>query len=88
MAAGIPVLTSNVTSLPEVGGKAALYANPGSVGEIAAGMERLAKDSDLRNKLINAGIERSALFSWDRTAKKVWLSIDTVLKAIQVYPDK
>lgn len=88
MAAGIPVLTSNATSLPEVGGHAVLYANPGSVNEIAEGMERLVSDPDLRDKLIAAGLERSKMFSWDKTARKVWLSVDTVLKAIRDYPDR
>ena len=86
LAAGIPVLTSNATSLPEVGGKAAIYANPASIEEISAGMEKLATDSELRSRMIHAGLERSALFTWDKTARKVWLSIDTVLKAIQEYP--
>lgn len=88
MASGIPVLTSNVTSLPEVGGNAVIYASPGSVDEIAAGMVRLAADPDLRGKLIAAGLERSKLFSWDKTARKVWLSLDTVLKAIRDYPGR
>jgi glycosyltransferase involved in cell wall biosynthesis len=88
MASGVPVLTSNVTSLPEVGGNAVIYASPGSVDEIAAGMERLAADPDLRGKLIAAGLERSKLFSWDKTARKVWLSLDTVLKAIRDYPGR
>ena len=86
MAAGVPVLTSNVTSLPEVGGKAAIYANPASIEEIAAGMERLATDPELRTNLIAAGLVRASLFTWDKTARKVWLSIDTVLKAIQEFP--
>ncbi len=88
MAAGVPVLTSNVTSLPEVGGHAVLYASPGSVDEISAGMERLATDPALRSQLIAAGLERHKMFSWDKTARKVWLSIDTVLKAIRDYPDR
>jgi glycosyltransferase involved in cell wall biosynthesis len=88
MAAGIPVLTSNVTSLPEVGGNAVIYADPGSVDNIAQGMERLATDTDLRNQLITLGLERSKMFTWDKTARKVWLSIDTVLKAIRDYPGR
>jgi glycosyltransferase involved in cell wall biosynthesis len=88
MAAGVPVLTSNVTSLPEVGGNAVIYADPGSVDEITTGMERLASDPDLRKKLIAAGLERSKMFSWDKTARKVWLSLDTVLKAIRDYPGR
>jgi len=88
MAAGVPVLTSNVTSLPEVGGNAVIYAAPDSVEEIALGMERLATDPVLRSKLIAAGLERCKLFSWDKTARKVWLSLDTVLKAIGDYPGR
>jgi glycosyltransferase involved in cell wall biosynthesis len=88
MASGVPVLTSNVTSLPEVGGHAVLYADPGSVEGIAAGMERLAKEPLLREKLIAAGFERSKMFSWDKTARKVWLSLDTVIKAMRDYPNR
>jgi glycosyltransferase involved in cell wall biosynthesis len=88
MASGVPVLTSNVTSLPEVGGQTVLYANPGSVEEIARGMELLATDAELRERLIAGGLERSKMFSWDKTARKVWLSIDTVLKAIRIYPGR
>jgi len=88
MASGVPVLTSNVTSLPEVGGNAVIYANPGSVDEIADGMQQLASDDELRIKLIAAGLDRHKLFTWDKTARKVWLSIDTVLKAIEEYPGR
>jgi len=88
MAAGVPVLTSNVTSLPEVGGQAALYAAPGSVEEIAAGMERLATDADLRKSLIIKGFEKCKQFNWDKTARKVWLSIDTVIQAMEKYPGR
>lgn len=85
MAAGVPVLTSNVTSLPEVGGKAVLYADPASVESIAEGIKQLTENEDLRNDLIQKGLERQRLFSWDRTARKVWLSIDTVIRAIRDY---
>lgn len=85
MSAGVPVLTSNITSLPEVGGDTVLYADPGSTDEVAAGMIALAADEDLRNSLINNGLKRSKSFTWDKTAKKVWLSIDTVIIAIRDY---
>ena len=88
MAAGVPVLTSTLTSLPEVGGQAVIYANPGSVDEIANGMERLATDPELRARLIAGGLDRCRMFSWDKTARKVWLSIDTVLKATRDYPGR
>ncbi len=85
MAAGVPVLTSHVTSLPEVGGEAVLYADPASVESIAEGMTRLAADEKLRHDLIEKGLERSRSFSWDKTARKVWLTIDTVIRAIRTY---
>jgi len=85
MSAGVPVLTSNITSLPEVGGDTVLYTDPGSVDQIAEGMITLAADEDLRNNLISKGLKRSKSFAWDKTAKKVWLSIDTVITAIRNY---
>ena len=80
MQAGVPVLTSNVTSLPEVGGKAVLYANPGSPEEIASQMLRLSSDENLRNELIEKGLAQARKFSWDKTAKKVWGTLDTFIK--------
>ncbi|MCD6345807.1 MAG: glycosyltransferase family 4 protein [Bacteroidales bacterium] len=78
--AGVPVLTSTETSLPEVGGDAALYAHPDDVEEIAAQMERLAGDPNIRQELIEKGFKQKENFSWDKTANKVWESIDSVLK--------
>jgi glycosyltransferase involved in cell wall biosynthesis len=85
MAAGVPVLTSKVTSLPEVGGDAVLYANPASVSAIADGMEKLATDESMRLKLIDKGLERAKSFTWEKTAKKVWLTIETVVRAMERY---
>jgi len=85
MSAGIPVLTSNVTSLPEVGGDAVLYADPSSTESICNGMVTLASDENLRKELIKKGFERTRIFTWDKTARKVWLAIDTVIRAIQYY---
>ena len=71
MACGIPVLTSNTTSLPEVAGDAALLVNPESEDEIRDGIERLVTDRSLREELINKGLERAKLFSWDMVAARV-----------------
>ena len=68
MACGVPVLTSNVCSLPEVVDDAALLVNPGDVEEIAAGIRRLVWDTDLRLQLTNKGLRRAAHFSWEKTA--------------------
>jgi len=69
MACGVPVLTSNISSLPEVVGDAALLVNPHHVEAIAEGMLQLAEDVPLRNALKARGLERAAGFTWRRTAE-------------------
>lgn len=71
MACGTPVLTSNTTSLPEVAGDAAILVDPLSVEQIAAGIERLCTDFDLREILIKRGIAQAKKFSWDTVISKV-----------------
>jgi glycosyltransferase involved in cell wall biosynthesis len=66
--AGVPVLTSSAASLPEVAGDAALLVDPGDVDAIAEGLVRLFGDPDLRERLVAAGRERLATFSWERSA--------------------
>jgi glycosyltransferase involved in cell wall biosynthesis len=68
MACGVPVLTSNCSSLPEVTGDAALLVDPSRVEEIAAGMERLLTDKNLRGELSRKGLERAKQFTWERAA--------------------
>lgn len=70
MARGTPVLTSNVSSLPEVAGDAALLVDPGSVDSIRSGLERLVDDPHLRERLIASGREREVTFSWKRAARE------------------
>lgn len=71
MASGTPVITSKVTSLPEVVGDAAWYVDPMSSESIAEGMRRLAEDSRIRDRLRRAGLERAKLFSWDKSALRI-----------------
>lgn len=80
MKCDIPVIASNVTSLPEIAGEAALYASPDSPGSIRDGMIRMVREKGLRDELIEKGRERRELFSWDHTAEKLWDSIELVLK--------
>jgi glycosyltransferase involved in cell wall biosynthesis len=68
MRAGAPVITSNVSSLPEVAGDAAVLVDPLSVDAIEAALARLLADPDERGRLRAAGRARAALFSWERTA--------------------
>jgi glycosyltransferase involved in cell wall biosynthesis len=68
-AAGLPVLTSDVSSLPEVTGDAALTVDPRDELAIAAGIEQLFDDPDLRAMLSAAGFTRAARFTWEATAR-------------------
>jgi glycosyltransferase involved in cell wall biosynthesis len=71
MAHGTPVLTSNVSSLPEVFGDSALLVNPEKVFEIARGIRQILTDEELRARLIRAGEERVKMYSWDRAAQQL-----------------
>ena len=70
MACGTPVVCSNTSSLPEVVGEAALTVDPRSPAELAAALRRVLDDAELRARLRAAGLERAALFSWERTARE------------------
>jgi alpha-1,3-rhamnosyl/mannosyltransferase len=71
MAAGAPVLTSNVSSLPEVGGDAVAYCDPWSVESIARALHELLDDPGRRAQLSDAGRARAATFTWSATAAVV-----------------
>ena len=70
MACGCPVVTSNVSSLPEVAGDAGLLVDPGSVEEIAAGIAALWTDAARRRELAARGRAQARRFTWDRTARE------------------
>ncbi|MBW4453765.1 MAG: glycosyltransferase family 4 protein [Nostoc indistinguendum CM1-VF10] len=69
MACGTPVITSNLSSLPEVAGDAAILINPYNTGEITEAMQAVATDSVLRSHLSSQGITQSQQFSWEKTGK-------------------
>jgi glycosyltransferase involved in cell wall biosynthesis len=71
MACGTPVVTSNVSSLPEVVGDAAIQVNPENVFDIARGIKEILLDEELRASLIHRGREQAARFSWNSTARQV-----------------
>lgn len=75
MQAEVPVITSNVTSLPEVAGDAALFINPFNVEEITTAMIKIFRDENLRKDLVQKGITQKEKFSWDRSADLLWQSI-------------
>lgn len=74
-----PVITSNLSSMPEIAGGAAHLVDPYSVEQIAEAMCRLKTDEEYRNTLVNKGIERENLFTWDRTADLLWETIEKAL---------
>jgi glycosyltransferase involved in cell wall biosynthesis len=72
----VPVIASDVTSIPEVTSDAARMVEPFSVDSIAEGMLEILKNSGLRQELVNKGKERCKFFSWDKTAELTWQSIE------------
>ena len=71
MACGTPVVTSNVSSLPEVAGDAAMLVNPGNVFDIARGIRDVLTDEPLRAELVRRGHVQAARFNWERSAREV-----------------
>lgn len=72
MACGVPVMTSNAASLPEVVGDSALVCDPYHTDEMTDCLERLYHDSRLRRELSEAGLKRAALFSWENAAAALY----------------
>jgi glycosyltransferase involved in cell wall biosynthesis len=79
MNCNVPVITSNVTAMPEIGGEAALLVDPFSIQSIANGMRTIWKDETLRNSLIEKGKVQRQKFSWDKTASLLWNCVEKVL---------
>jgi len=71
MACGVPVITSNTSSMPEVAGDAAFIIDPYKPDEITAALQTLITDENLRTTLINKGIARAKEFTWKAMAKSV-----------------
>lgn len=72
MACGVPVLTSNNSSLIEVAEKAAVMVDPYEVNEIVKGIKLLYEDDELRNKNIKLGFIQVQKYSWEQSAKKLF----------------
>ena len=77
-ACGVPVMTSNNSSLPEVAGDAALLVDPQDVDAIAAAMRRLLTDDALREVLIRRGFENVKRFSWEKCARETLAVLEAV----------
>jgi len=70
MACGVPVITSNVTSLPEVVGDAGILVDPGDVEGLASAMVRVLTNSELQESMRQKSLKRARFFSWDKLARE------------------
>jgi glycosyltransferase involved in cell wall biosynthesis len=80
MACGTPVITSNVSSLPEVVGQAGLMHDPNDFSALTAGIVRLLGDADAREHFKHAGLKQSSSFSWERAARETQSVYDEVFE--------
>jgi glycosyltransferase involved in cell wall biosynthesis len=72
---GVPVITSNTTSMPEVAGDAAMIIDPFSAESIAESMVTISKDENLRKELVRKGNTRKNKFTWQKSADRLWESV-------------
>ena len=79
MQCGCPVITSNISSLPEVIGDAGIQINPKNDDELISAYEKMYYDSDYRNTCTEKGLERAKQFSWDKCAKEILDFINNTL---------
>lgn len=80
MKANVPIITSSVTSLPEVAGDSAVQVDPFSITAIKNAMIKMSNDYTFRNEMAAKSFERGKLFNWDNTASTLW---NTIQKAIE-----
>ena len=81
MKQGCPVLISNVSSLPEVGGDAALYFNPNDSDDIAQKIDQVISDEKLRKEMTEKGYNQIKKFSWEKTAKQTLQALEDLAKS-------
>ena len=80
MALGVPVLQSNSSCLPEIGGEAALYFDPYDTADMAQKLSKVLGNKAAKQKLINKGLSRAKEFSWERMAKETLKVYEKVLR--------
>jgi glycosyltransferase involved in cell wall biosynthesis len=71
MAVGVPVVTSQVSAIPEVVRDAALLINPYNIGDLSYALSEISRNQVLRQQLITKGLTRATAFTWDKTASQV-----------------
>ncbi|MBI4049194.1 MAG: glycosyltransferase family 4 protein [Candidatus Doudnabacteria bacterium] len=78
MACGVPVVVSNVSSLPEVVGDAGILVDPNSVDSIAEGLLKGLTDKEFKASMVQKGLEQAAKFSWEETARKTLVLLESL----------
>lgn len=76
---GCPVVTSNISSLPEAGGNAALYVNPEDVDDITKKINRVLEDKELRKEMVKKGYDQVKKFSWEKTARETLKALEELV---------
>ncbi|HJX69701.1 MAG TPA: glycosyltransferase family 1 protein [Dehalococcoidia bacterium] len=84
MACGCPVIVSNVASLPEVAGEAAIKVNPHDTDAIASALHEVLTNKDLKRELVSKGLERASQFSWEKTARETLNAYESVKQTLGV----
>ncbi|MEO8087800.1 MAG: glycosyltransferase family 1 protein [Bacteroidota bacterium] len=79
MQCGVPVITSNTSSMPEVAGDAGVLVNPDSIDSICDAMKKMCADEKLRTTCVERGIVRAKAFSWDQSARLFWKSVEKTI---------
>ena len=85
MSCGVPVITSNITSMPEVVENAGILVDPFSVDAIAKAMLTIASDENLRKELIEKSKLQAKKFSWQKTGDLLWASILKTIDAEELF---
>jgi len=80
MRCGVPALTSQNSSMQEIGEDAALYFDPTNFNDIADRMMEIYKDENLRSRLIEKGRAVAEKYSWERTAELMWKQLTSIVK--------
>ncbi|MDQ3890439.1 MAG: glycosyltransferase [Actinomycetota bacterium] len=78
MACGCPVVVSTAGSVPEIAGDAALLVGPRDAGGLANAVRRIVAEQGMRKELIERGLRRAAVFSWERAARETTAAYETV----------
>lgn len=79
--AGVPVICSNTTSMPEVAGDACILVDPFNIAEISSAMKKITENDDLNKTLIVKGHERKTIFTWENTAALFYTCISKAMQA-------